>query len=44
VRGGPIKRGGQNFKSGGKKLMSIDELDKQLEAYMGSRHPSIMEP
>jgi len=45
--GGPVKSGGGGRGgrgSGPKKVMSVDELDKQLEAYMGSRHPAIQQP
>jgi len=47
--GGPIKSGGGGAGGRGKgnsdkKVMSVDELDKQLEAYMGSRHPAIQQP
>jgi len=41
---GPI-RGGKGGSGGGgqqpKKTLTTDELDKELEAYMGSRHPQI---
>jgi len=37
--------GGGAGKTGAKKeVMTADELDKQLEAYMGSRHPAIQQP
>jgi len=42
--GGRGRRGPATEKKPAKKELTSDELDKQLEAYMGSRHPAIQQP